>query len=173
MKDLFGAIKDQRVWVLGLILSVPLSILASYMKDGIDWWLAERSIESALQLQAAILEEFEHVETMYNDRSVFKEYLLWVAIRAIMVGALAGMVTSGFHIIGAAFRVGLRWRRFYIPREVGGEISLVFALIPSVVGGLLVFDICSEGLTAFNRVNNFGEYNETVLQMLESLSENQ
>jgi hypothetical protein len=149
-------------WI-GLLLSIPISILANLFTPRIQVWLDSRNKKRALARTKNLQREYDQTRKYRENRGEFREYMLWVVIRATFVGALTGILTSLAYMIANFYQ-------FSVIDSMGSfrfsSLLFVAAQFLSLIGTLLVVNICSSALKVYYRVKNFEIYEESAKKNL-------
>jgi MFS family permease len=164
------------LFLLGLLLSLPASILANIYTPKIQNWLAERSIMRSAKRIDALREEIALVSSYREAPMKFHEFLLGTVLRAIYITSVGGIVAAGFFIAGQA-STAIVYPRFYIPYTLlRFSVSDLLTMMGQLVGlltALFLVRICSSSLQVLNRVRNFTRYRGSVEGVLNRLAEKQ
>lgn len=156
--------KDYGLWI-GLLLSLPLSILANILTPKFQSWFDSRNRKKSLQKNRNLQAEYEKVVKFKNDRQSFHEYLFWVVIRTTLIGSLLGVFAGIIFAIPNIFDI------LEIPySEIDFIRNTLYALgqSMSVIGALMIVNTCSTALRNYYKVKNFDEYEKFVKENISS-----
>jgi hypothetical protein len=153
--------KDTGLWI-GLLLSIPLSILANVFTPGIQRWLDARSRGRALARTKNLEIEYEQVKRYREKREEFHEYLLWTVIRTTFVGALAGIVAGLTVVIPTIFTPEWFFPARLFVAGIARSILYATGQVVSVAGALLIINICRTALGTYYKVSHYDEYEASV-----------
>lgn len=154
---------DRTTFWLGLLLAIPLSILANLLTTPVQNAIARYNDERARQRVVQLQAEYKRIELLYGNRSDFHEYLLSVIINTAFVTSLtASMSYLLFMSVGVLHRLGPKTLRLKRLLDVLRELfqGLGFAVL--LVGSLLVVNISKEALRTYYNVRNFDSYKQSV-----------
>ena len=151
---------------LGLLFSIPISILANLFTPTVQAWLDARNRKRSLERTKNLQQEYYQVKQFREDRSEFREYLIWIVIRTTFVGSLVGILASFVFAVPSFFDIlDLDYEQTRVVR------NLLYAAgqFVSLVGGLLIVNLCSSALKVYYRVKNFEAYEESINQHVPAL----
>jgi hypothetical protein len=152
---------DSGIWV-GLLLSIPLSILANVATPRVQRWLDARNRTRALQRTAGMASELAQVTRYVKDRGEFREYLLWTIIRTTFVGALCGIISGLIFVIPRI----LPFDRMSEGLSFAQNAAYSGGQAVGIVGALLIINICRAALKTYYNVTNYSEYEAHVVRHL-------
>jgi hypothetical protein len=153
---------DAGLWI-GLLLSIPISILVNLFTPKIQAWLDSRNRKRSLIRTKYLQQEYEQVRYYRENRGEFREYLIWIVIRTTFVGSLVGIFAAFVFVIPNFFEIlNLEYEQTRIIRHV---LYIAGQLI-SLIGALLIVNICSNALKVYFRVRDFDIYEESVKKNL-------
>jgi hypothetical protein len=164
------------LFLLGLLLSLPASILANIYTPRVQNWLAERSLVRSTRRVEALREEVALVTSYRQEPAKCQEFLLGTVLRAIYATSVGGIVAVGFFIAGQA-STAIVYPRFYVPYTIlRFSVSDLLTMLGQLVGlltALFLVRVCSSSLQVLNRVQNFTKYQKAVDAVLSKLEERQ
>jgi hypothetical protein len=140
---------DVNLW-LSLLLAIPLSILANIVTPFVQRWLDKFNEKRVLERTKGLQKEYEQVKHFAEDRSEFKEYLLWVVIRTTLVGSLVGIFSQALNAVGNILYVG--------------GILYAISQVIGIIGSIMVINLCSDALKIYSKVQRFDEYQKFVVK---------
>lgn len=90
-------------WVITLLISIPLSILANLFTDPFKQWLASRSQEQSKKRVQELERELRYLEELANDRKQLSIENTKVLLRTLIDIGLGGAVSSIIFFAGIIF----------------------------------------------------------------------
>lgn len=168
MKALFSsfeALSDKRLWVLALILSFPMGVLSSLTASWLENYWAERNKEAATAQIYTLEEKLIEVEKLAKNQFAFRDYLLFVVIKTTAIGALVGVLSGLF--FAAPTVLNTVWKK------ASSRLMDVFhtaGFLVSLIGGLMVYFIASDGIETYLQVTSIEEYKTSVAEQINLLN---
>jgi hypothetical protein len=142
---------------LGLLLAVPLSIVANLTTPFVLQWLAKRGEASAERRRFALSEELSSLEKLASTPGRLQIFLL----ESIL---LITLVTCAFVVLGAVlFTVGSVIPRIVSYMALAGQLLVLFASVS-------VTTLCATVLSTSIRARNIEEYKLRVKVQLDDLT---
>lgn len=138
-------------WI-GLLIAIPLSILANILTPRAQKWLDRRSETKQSKRAGTLRSEHAQVAALVEDQRKLHTYLLMVVVRATYIGSLVGIIT------------GLIWAvNSFISYN---EFISGAAQILAVFGAIMIVRVCGEGMQVALKVQNYPSYKERVEKQL-------
>jgi hypothetical protein len=154
---------DEISFWLGLLLAIPLAIAANLLTPQIQSWLDERNKNKALARTKDLQTEYELIKSYKTSREDFREYLLWIVIRTTYIGSLIGIFAGLAFGIPNLFDIVGNYDRGW---EIVRSIFFIGGQALSILGALLVVNICNNALQVYLKVKNFEAYEISVQRNL-------
>jgi hypothetical protein len=144
--------------LLGALIAVPIGIISNLVTLPIQSALSRR-VQTASDRQALADATFEAQAEQYaKDRTEFWSYLLEVLIRVAFIGALAGIISGFFIIVGQVMPIVSETinQTFnvmaIVPIEYLAGLSYAIAQVVALIGALLSLNITRPASTMVRRV---------------------
>ena len=158
---------DWSFWV-GVMISLPIAILANFLTP-----ILKRRIDNAgekkLKVRKEELErEFNKVQNFIKNPSLLSSYLISIVIKTTFVGALAGIIVGLLSLFS-------QWQDRVGVLPISWDVHDIFnflMIIVSVSVSVVIFQLCDEGIKAYNRVNNFEKYKNRVQKQISDMDKN-
>jgi hypothetical protein len=132
-------------FLLGLLFSIPLGIVAILLSNPVQRWLETRSVNLSVRRKRQVEADYKLVKRYHDDPSQFHSYLLNIILLLTLVSAITGLV-SGLVISFGYFA-------FYV-----GPVVFAAGQILSVVGTFVVVILAYRALQIVARVQKFEEF---------------
>jgi hypothetical protein len=160
------------LFIAGLVVSIPLSIIANIYTPKVQNWLAGRSTTRLTRRVRELRSELDTISHYRDNRSSLNELLLGVILRTTYVGSIGGILAGALFIMGRTLSdapIG----SIYIPNIYTeftfNDIVTVLGQLTTVLTALIIVRLCSNGLKTLNRVQNFDSYQEAAQSALDRL----
>lgn len=145
-------------WWLAVLLAVPLSIMANLLTPPIHNWLSDRSTEQAIERLTDLEKEYSEVSKYASNKPAFNSYLLSVVIKSALYLAFI-MIINRLLSYAASFidapESALNKNKTFL------TLHTLYALI-SIVGLLLIFNLCNSAQKMYDNVEQYGNYSMSV-----------
>lgn len=141
-------------WI-GLLLSIPIAIATNLATPRIQKWLEVSSKKRAVEKTKDLQEEYQRILVYVNNPDEFTSYLLFVVIRTTLIGSVVGIISGLAYVAGQ-----LSSSLFYV-YEISGFIYAAAQII-SIIGALMIVNICRTAASTWYKVKNFDRYQQTV-----------
>ncbi len=160
---------DINLWI-SVLLAIPLAIVANLFTPKVREWIdarAERRKEKKRkqteeQKQAAIgriNKECDEIERFVGNRTIYREYLLEVVIRATLYGAISALYAGAVSVIAWSVDLG----------GIAQKLLFSVAQFATLFGSLLVFQVSWKGLKVINRVHDFEIFKEKCERQIQNI----
>jgi hypothetical protein len=160
------------LFILGLLLSIPLSIIANIYTPTVKNWLAKRSVTRAKSRVDQLTKELDLISLYRQDRGKLQELLLSNILRAIYATSVGGILAATLFLAAQTIQE-VQYPYFFIPSTVArftlseALVTLGYSVI--VLVALLTVRICTTALQTLNRVWSFESYERNTQAILEEL----
>jgi len=134
---------------LGLLLSIPLSILANLLNPKLETLWAHHSQHRAKKRLQKLRRDLDAVQRYRDNPQAFTEYLLIIVIKVAYATGSVGV----FSLVVDTF--------------IPGSIGLIASRLLSILAGLLIVRVSSQALDTFQRVRNYDDYQKEIEQLTE------
>lgn len=138
---------------LGLLLSIPLSVLANILTPKLETLWAHHSQRCAKKRLQKLRRDLDAVQRYRDDSQAFTEYLLITVIKVAYVTGSVGV----FSIIVNTF--------------VPGSFSSIASRLLSILAGLLIVRVSSQAIDTSQRVRNYDDFQKAIEQLTEQAND--
>ncbi len=152
-------------WI-GLLFSIPLSIFANLVTPRVQRWWDSKSEQRASARTKDLRAEYQQVKLFRSSRDEFHEFLLWVIIRTTFVGAVLGIVAGIAFLIPEVFDSVWIGYDTTMGLRVFRSTFYVISQTISIIGTLLIVNICKNALSIYSKVRAFDEYEASVREYI-------
>jgi hypothetical protein len=134
--------------VYGTLLSVPIGIGTALITPWLQKKWDDRSKSRTLDRSKRSWAELERIKTLRENPAELTQYLVYITVRTALISAMMVVAAAVPNLMAQAFHFYL----LYIP---GQFITLI--------GSILVINVCRPALVTWDRVKNFADYEKRVL----------
>lgn len=134
---------------LGLLLSIPLSILANILTPKLESLWAHHSQRRAKKRLQKLRRDLDAVQRYRDDSQTFTEYLLITVIKVAYVTGSAGVVA------------------ILVNTFIDKAFAVFASRLLSILAGLLIVRVSSQALDTFQRVRNDDDLQKEIEQLTE------
>jgi hypothetical protein len=146
-------------WI-GILLSIPIGIATSLITPWIQRKIDEQDKRRSLAATGRLVQEYERIRAFRSDPHEFTQYLVQVVIRTTFTGALVAVFAGLMVALGQA-TIPLR-RSIAFDVDFVRTAIFILAQFVSLLGSLLIINICRPALRAWTKLKNFDEYSASV-----------
>ncbi len=151
--------------LIGILLSIPIGIATSLITPWIQGKLDQLNKYRSLAATKRLDDEYRRVLLFRNNPHEFTQYLVQVAIQTAFTSAFVGIIAGLIYAIAQA--------TVAIPSGMGGAMNFdeinfirtslfVFGQFVTLLGSLLIMNICRPALSVRAKLQNFDEYSKSV-----------
>jgi hypothetical protein len=167
MWAIIGATMSTDAWV-SILLSIPIGIGTALVVPLIQRKWENRTRQRALTASLQTQAELQRIRAYKDNADQFTQYLIYTAIKTTFVGAFVAIL-SGL-LIAIAQLSTLKGIIELFPLSSSGY-DIIFAAknlmflagqFTALVGSILIVNICRPVLITWTKVQNFGEYEQSV-----------
>lgn len=145
---------------LGLALSVPIGIATSLVTPAIQRWIESKSKQRELTKTHRARAEYTSVMFYRRNPERFTQYLVHVAIKATLIGALVGALAGACFFVGQL--VAARDATDMVNWHAVLQSIYAVGQFVGLVGSVMVVNTCRPALSLWTKLRNFDEYRATV-----------
>ena len=156
--------EDLSFWV-GLMIAIPLAIFANLVTP-----IVKRKIDGAgeKKLKAkrkTLEEEYNQIQNYLKKPSLLTSYLISIVIKTTFVGAFVGIIAGVMQLFRQWLDGSDAFSFMWDVHDVFNFILIIISVSVSVV----IFQLCGDGIRAYNRVNRFEEYKVRYQKQIEEI----
>jgi len=150
------------LFIAGLILSIPLSILANVHTDKVQTWFARRNSSRTATRLGTLNREYEQAKELKEDRGAMQIFLVARILRVTYISSVSAILSGLLFASSSLFESA----RFDFTFELG--IHLMTAILSllgwlvAIIGGLAVVAQCGSALRVHGRVVGFTKFEAAV-----------
>ena len=147
-------------WI-GVLLSIPIGIATSLITPWIQRKIDEQDKRRSLAATGRVVQEYERIRAFRADPHEFTQYLVQVVIRTTFTGAFVAVFAGLMVALGQA-TIPLRSAFNVDYVDFVRTAIFILAQFVSLLGSLLIINICRPALRAWTKLKNFDEYSASV-----------
>jgi hypothetical protein len=148
------------VW-LGILLSIPIGIATSLVTPWIQRKLDQLDQRRALAATGRQVQEFERIKAFKSNPDQFTQYLIQVAIRTTLTGAFIALLSGIMFALGQTIMTMKGSDLDYVRNA-----AFLLGQFVTLLGSLLIINICRPALRAWTSLQNFEQFNEKYVKLL-------
>jgi hypothetical protein len=152
------------LWI-GILFSIPIGIATSLVTPWIQRKLDQLDKYRSLAATKRLDEEYKRIRAFRDNPHEFTQYLVQVAIRTTFTGAFvaiaAGLIFALAQAI-AALATRPKTGMDYEDIRLFSTGLILIGQFVSLVGSLLIVNICRPAIGAWTKLKNFDEYSKSV-----------
>jgi hypothetical protein len=152
---------------LGLLLSIPISIAVNLWTPRLQLYLDKRQETVSFKRKAKLFREYSEIVSYIFNTDKFNREMVVAIVRTTYVASLTAIIPPILELaIGSAMTLREPIRLY------GDEVGIASLIIQgiaqsiSIIGSLIVVQICSRVIRLYSKVNGFVEYNKQMRQLL-------
>jgi hypothetical protein len=150
-------VMDINLWI-SIAVAIPLAIIANLATPKIQAWFDKREKKKSLKRTKQIKTEYLEIKPFYEDRALFREYMLWIVIKATFIGSMVSILAAIF----VMFPIIMEQFIFDMIRNV----FISIAQFISLTGALMIVNICGKALRIYTKIQNYEEYKNAVIDAI-------
>lgn len=159
------------LFIAGLIISIPLSILANLYTDKVQSWVGRRNSSRAASRLDVLEREYNQAKGLKEDRGAMQIFLVARILRVAYIcsvsAILAGLLFASSNLVVAA--------PYSFPFEIGIEVAIgtlsTLGWLVAIIGCLAVVFQCGSALRVHGRVLGFDNFEAAVLEQRRKLQQ--
>lgn len=155
-------------FLLGLLATIPLSIVGALLTLPIQRWMDKRTANLSTRRKQQLKEEYLKIKEYHDDTPLYHTYLLTIVLRLTFIPAVAGLFSAMVFILAGLFQTYLQFNQ-----NVGGSFGFGLAQalytigqVISTIGTIMILVIASRALRIISRVRRFSDFEKSVTQAL-------
>ncbi|MDX9990400.1 hypothetical protein [Thiothrix unzii] len=147
---------------MGIFLSIPVGLATSLATPWFQRKLDQRSQQRALVETKNAQVEYERIRFYKENPSELTQYLVHVAIKTTFIGALLAIISGVSYTLAQLLDAtsigydGMSSGRF------AQHMLYVIGQFSSLVGSIMIINICRPALTTWTKTKNFSEYENSL-----------
>jgi hypothetical protein len=136
--------------------------LTPYVQRWLDKKGKDRSLTRTRQLRV----EYERIKKFSDDPEEFTQYLIYAGLQITFISTFLGIFAGIFFLLGQLLNVNELPVGGFLGSFQIAQISFALGQAASLIGTLMIFNICRVAISTWRRVKNFEEYENTVVPKL-------
>jgi uncharacterized membrane protein YeaQ/YmgE (transglycosylase-associated protein family) len=154
---------SEEFW-LGILLSIPVGIGSAVIAPWVQQKIDSVGKRRSLALSHNTKKEFERIKFYKANPSEHTQYLVQVAIRIALITAALGIISDLFFMMAKFSETTVLPPFFY--GYLSDSLLFIFGLVPSLIGAILIMNLCRKALSTSTKVRNFEEYKSGLSSIL-------
>ena len=167
-KTLGGQLKAS--WWMGLVLAIPLSIVANLLTPPIQEWLTTKSNTASVRRLHEVERETSRIAAFHKDKLSLTNYLLLAITKSGLYLALVMILN---HFLGLLMMYIYSSKTYKTGDIKVMEVSLNVARtlhgLIAIFGLILILNLCKEAVSTYTKVHNFEQYQLEVQEEIQRL----